>query len=95
MGAHSFTVILTTNSFFLHIPEYEILMALIGTPATVPFWHVINGNALSLRSIEVSLASTSRDFGPANPSTVVLSVELMNSTLLPHLKACSSIHLKQ
>ena len=69
-------------------------MALIGTPATVPFWHVINGNALSLRSTEVSLESTSRDLGPANPRTVVLSVELMNSTLLPHLKACSSIHLE-
>ena len=42
----------------------------------------MNGNALSLRSIEVSLESTSRDFGPANPRTTVLSVELMNSTLL-------------
>ena len=69
-------------------------MAKQSTPAMLRFVHCRKSNASCERSQLVNFCSSSRDRGPATPSTPTLSVTLLSVTSQPIASRCSSNHLQ-
>ena len=64
------------------------------TPAMVKLAHCRKSNALLDKSVLVNFWSRAREFGPATPSTLVLSVTLFMVTSKFMTSRCVSSHLQ-